>query len=96
MATAALQVLRKDPQAVLDYTIDWGSRGWLQGGDTIASSAWVVPSGITQDSATHAATTATVWLSGGTVGADYTITNRITTVGGRTDDRSLIIQVRER
>lgn len=44
----------KDPNAVLDYTIDWGSGGWLPVGDTIASATWstdgaslAAPGGIT-------------------------------------------------
>lgn len=30
----------KDPGAKLDYTIDWGSGGWMPAGDAIASAAW--------------------------------------------------------
>jgi hypothetical protein len=37
-----------------------------------------------------------VWLSGGTLGTDYLITNHITTSKSRQDDRSMIIQVRQR
>jgi hypothetical protein len=37
-----------------------------------------------------------VWLSGGTVGERYTVTTRITTSAGRTDDRSIEIWVRQR
>ena len=45
---------------------------------------------------THTATKATVWLSGGQAGATYTVTNRIVTTGGRTDDRSIAIKVEDR
>lgn len=83
----------KDPDAVLDYQINWST--WLDD-DTISSSSWVIPSGITKDSDTNTTTTATAWLSGGTAGARYTVTNRIVTAGGRTDDRSLHITVIER
>lgn len=41
-------------------------------------------------------TVTTVWLMGGTSGQVYTVTNRITTNQGRTDDRSLTILVEER
>lgn len=83
----------KDPDAVLDYQIDWST--WL-GSDTIASSSWVIPTGITEDSDSNTTTTATVWLSGGTAGTTYTVTNRIVTAGGRTEDRSLTIKCYDR
>ena len=85
----------KDPQAVLDYTIDWTK--WLdEVGDAIATSTWVVPSGLTKVTETNTSKIATVWLSSGTDGTNYTVTNRITTAAGRTDDRSITIRVRER
>ena len=95
----------KDPDAVLDYDIHWndndagtneaGDDGWLQG-DTIATSTWIVPAGLTKDSDSKTTTTATVWLSGGVEGESYVITNRITTAGGRTDDRSAKLVVSSR
>jgi len=85
----------KDPQAVLDYTIDWTK--WLdEAGDAIATSTWIVPTGLTKVTETNTTKLATVWLSGGTVGTNYTVTNRITTAAGRTDDRSITIRVQER
>ena len=83
----------KDPEGVLDYQIDWSS--WLDE-DAISSSSWTVPTGITEDSSTNDTTTATIWLSGGTLGEDYEITNRIVTAGGRTEDRTITIKVRAR
>lgn len=80
----------KDPSAVLDYTIDWSD--WLDT-DTISTSSWTVPSGITQSAETETTTTATVWLSGGTADNVYEVTNTITTAAGRTDQRTLIIHV---
>ena len=83
----------KDPDAVLDYQIDWSD---LLGDDTITSSEWVASDGITIDSNSFADTAATVWLSGGTVGQDYAVTNHITTDGGREDDRTITIMVRQK
>jgi hypothetical protein len=82
----------KDPDAVLDYVIDWET--WLSD-DVIDTSAWTADTGITMDSDSATTTTTTVWLSGGTAGYNYKVENRITTVGGRTDDRTLLIRVRE-
>ncbi len=81
----------KDPNAILDYAVDWAE--YLAGVDTILTSVWIVPAGVTQASATNTSTRAVVWLSGGTAGTSYPVTNRITTAGGRTDDRTMILQV---
>jgi hypothetical protein len=83
----------KDPDAKLDYAGDWSA--WL-GTDTIATSSWTIPDGITMDSETNTATSVLIWLSGGTAGALYDLTNHITTAGGREDDRTITISVEER
>lgn len=86
----------KDPDADLDYKRDWSA--WLTDDDTIETSTWILPDGIEigTGSQSHDATTATIWLKGGTHNENYEITNRITTAGGRTDDRSMTIRVRNR
>lgn len=87
------KIFDKDPDAVLDYTIDWSA--WLVS-DTIATSDWSVQAGLTEDSDSNTTTTATVWLSGGAEGESYSVRNRITTAAGRTDDRTITIRVVER
>lgn len=91
------ELKEKDPSAVLDYFVDWtkdryGGPGWL-GADTITISTWSVPAGITKASESLAAGKATIWLSGGTLGQTYTVTNHITTAGGRQNEQSLYIQI---
>lgn len=83
----------KDPDAVLDYKVDWSD--WLDT-DTIVTSDWTVPTGLTLELETNTATIATAWLSGGTVATSYNVTNEITTADGRTDDRTITIKVKER
>ena len=85
-----------DPQAKLDYAVDWSA--WLQSGETISASTWTVPAGITEATPepSNTATVATIWLTGGTAGQLYTVTNHITTSMGREDDRSLFLRVIER
>ena len=85
----------KDPDALLDYTLDWTP--WL-GGDTIDSSVWILETGITSpgNSVSSEQDKTTVWIQGGEAGSTYKATNRVTTAGGRTDDRTIIINVRER
>jgi hypothetical protein len=82
----------KDPDAVKDYGFDWS--GWL-GTDTIQTSTWIVPTGITKNSDSKTNTMTTIWLSGGTAGQSYDLTNRIVTAGGRTEDRTGVIKVKE-
>jgi hypothetical protein len=83
----------KDPNAVLDYQFNWAS--WL-GSDTIQTSTWDVPDGITKTGEDNSDTTATIWLSGGTAGTSYTLVNQIVTAGGRTDERTLVIHVKDK
>ena len=83
-------LFEKDPNAVLDYTVDWTA--WLDS-DTISTSTWIVPSGITEDSSTNDTEKAIIYLSGGTAGEIYSVTNRITTAAGRTDDRTIRIKM---
>lgn len=85
-----LQWPAKDPDEVLDYSIDWSTR---LGDDTIATSAWTVPDGLTGGDETNTTTSTTVWLSGGEDGAWHRVENRITTAGGRTMDQSVTIRI---
>lgn len=89
-----LQSFRKDPSAVKDYTIDWST--WLETGDTLTSSSWTADdAGITIDSDDETTTTGTVWLSGGTAGTSYVLTNEIATAAGRSEKMSICIICKE-
>lgn len=82
----------KDPNAVLDYVLDWTA--WLAS-DTISTSTYQVSGDITKASDTNTTTTTTIFLSGGTPGETYRIRNRITTAGGRTADWTFEVTVRD-
>lgn len=95
----------KDPASVLDWKFDWaaltngsGSSDWLASGETISSRTVTAATGITVDSSsiTDTNTSVTVWLSGGTVGQEYTVTCKIVTSASRTDERTITIQVQDR
>jgi len=81
----------KDPNAIKDYTLDWSE--WLDD-DTISTSSWSVPTGITKVTDSTTSTTTIIWLSSGTQGSDYELFNTITTAGGRTERALLKIQIR--
>lgn len=93
-----MKTFYKDPQSTVDYTFDWGDE--YLGSDTIATSTWILPTGLTNESDSISSNNkrTTVWISGGSNNQRYTVTNRITTnVGfGRTVERSMIIHVMER
>lgn len=88
----------KDPDDVLDYQVDWSV--WLAESspvDTINTSTWTELTGnITIDSESEGPTNTTVWLSGGTSGQKYVLTNRIATIGGRSKDDYIMIIVNEK
>jgi hypothetical protein len=89
----ALEKFIKDPDAVLDYEIDWSE--WLVT-DTISASTWAADTGLTVDSDSFTDTATTVWLSGGVVGTSYEVVNHITTANGREDDRTIIIKCKNK
>ena len=84
----------KDPDSVLDYQFDWSL--WLEAGDEIDTSTWAVPAGITKDSDVNTIDTTTIWLSGGTLHEKYEIVNRIVTAGGRTDERTITMRIKQK
>jgi hypothetical protein len=98
VTSTGLPSIRKDPDAVLDYTFNWAD--YLQPtADTIASVAWVTPTApgsITVVSSSSTPTTATAFVSGGVLGQKEVLTCRITTTGGRVDDRSVLLRIVER
>lgn len=82
----------KDPDAVLDYRVDFAL--WLAG-DTIATVEFFVADGVVViDSSSHDATSATVWLSGGSA-PSARLTCRITTAGGRATDKTFTVRIRD-
>lgn len=101
-AVLATNYFSKDPDSVLDYAINWSGDPdsdqpgpWLNDGDTIATSVWVVPDGLIKTNEDKTATLTTIWLSGGVLGKKYDVVNRITTAQGRTEDRTLHFTIEE-
>lgn len=97
----------KDPAAILDWYFDWaaltnktGESDWLAGGETImAHTVTVAPAGelvVASSAAINGATAVQVWLSGGAAGATYRVTCQVVTSAGRTDERSMMVKVRQR
>ena len=93
-----MSLLLKDPDAVLDYSIDWGAE--YLGGDLLAESAWSAtpyePGGVAIVGSQFDATTASVKASGGLPGRLYRLVNQVVTAAGRTDSRSIVLRVEAR
>ncbi len=92
-SSSPIVAYNKDPDAVSDYTFNWAN--WL-GDDQIVTSTWTVPAGVNNVGATNSTSTSTIWLSGGVAGTAYSVYCEITTVGGRTDKRTMKINVLDR
>lgn len=89
-----MKVCLHDPAAKLDYAVDW--TGWLREGETITASTWNAPDGLTTSLPGHADGIATIWVTGGTIGTSYRLTNHITTSEGREDERSITVVATDR
>lgn len=83
----------KDPDETIDFPFNWKPELY---GDTIFTSTFLLPDGLTQVSTSNTTNTATIFVSGGSTGQTYRITNRIVTIGGRTFDRTINVLVQER
>lgn len=93
-----MTLLLKDPDAVVDYLIDWGAE--YLGEDLLAESEWTVdpdePGGVTVTGSNFDASTSTVNASGGAPGQIYRLVNQVTTALGRVDSRSIVVRVEKR
>lgn len=84
----------KAPAAVVDYGVRWAR--YLAEGDSLATSTWSIAGTATLSAPAISGTDTRVWITGGTAGENLVLTNRITTVLGRTDERSFSVPVRQR
>jgi hypothetical protein len=93
-----MTIFLKDPNASIDYSIDWDTDGYLADGETISTSTWVVDpvAGVTTVSSSNDTTTTTITISGGTAGQVIKLVNRIVTSAGRTDDRTITVRIEDR
>jgi hypothetical protein len=86
----------KDPEEVLDYTIDWTDR---LSDDTITVSEWAMSEDnedelLIEDSNLISGETTVIWLSAGTLGVTYSLTNHITTAAGREMDQTVRLKIK--
>lgn len=89
----------KDPDAELDYSWDWSA--WLAAStppDTIQSFQVLLTGSVTASvgSTAEDAGIVTAMILGGASGDKIAATCRITTAGGKIDDRTVYLKVKER
>jgi hypothetical protein len=90
--------LLKDPDARLDYLVDWGAE--YLGEDQIESSVWEVApdevDGVAVAGSSFDDKTATVQAEGGVAGRRYRLINHVVMASGRRDSRSIVLRVEKR
>lgn len=93
-----MRKVEQDKDEVLDWSFDYTG---VLNGDTVLSSTWALaassPTDIVVSNPSEANGITTVWLSGGTYGRIYTVTNEVTmTPSGRVFNRSLQVRIVEK
>lgn len=88
--------IAKAPGSTLDYSIDLSAWIALIPGDALNGATWTMTAGLTKVSSSFTATSATVWLSGGRRTSQESATCVFTTVLGRTDQRTIYLQINDR
>lgn len=93
-----MTLLLKDPDAVLDYAVDWAAE-YLDG-DALAASEWTVSpdeaGGVSVVGNRIEPGLAIVQVGGGAAGRIYRLTNHVVLVSGREDSRSIMLRVEKR
>ncbi|MCF2514584.1 hypothetical protein LVY65_05830 [Sphingomonas sp. G124] len=93
-----MTLLLKDPEATLDYSVDWGCE--YLAGDALASSDWAISpaevGGVSVVSSRFDLLMAAVQVEGGIAGRLYRLANHVVTVEGREDSRSIMLRVEKR
>jgi hypothetical protein len=85
----------KDPDETLDYQINFGSL--LESSETVTSSTFTPDAGLTKVSESFtSAGISTVFISGGTNGTTYKVKCEITTSGGRTYNRTIFVEIKDK
>ena len=93
-----MTLLLKDPEAALDYAVDWGAD--YLASETLAESDWrvtpVEAGGVDVVDSRFDEATATVTAAGGVLGHLYQLTNHVLLSSGRTDSRSIVLRIEKR
>ena len=93
-----MTLLLKDPDAVLDYMVDWGAEYLDE--DVLIDSSWSVSpdesGGVSVTGSGFDGKTATVTAAGGIAGRIYRLVNQVVLASGRVDNHSITLRVERR
>ena len=93
-----MTLLLKDPEATLDYSIDWGAQ--YLSDDCLVDSKWRVEpqeaGGLTVMGSQFDAKVATAQVAGGLLGHVYRLSNHVVTLSGHEDRRSVTLRLDKR
>jgi hypothetical protein len=93
-----MTLLLKDPEAALDYAVDWGLE-YLTGETLAQSDRHVAPveiGGLSVVSSALDGKIARATAAGGVAGHLYQLTNHVVLSSGLTDSRSIVLRVEKR
>ena len=100
MVTKPIAIHYKDPAENLDYSVDWSPA--LKTGESVTASSWVITPKTVGDTTLLTGITSfgtngtTIWLSAGTDGGQYDVTNTVVTNQARTFERTFRIILQQR
>lgn len=83
----------KSSDSNLDYAIDWSKL--LSTGETIVSSVWEAPVGLTISRQQVVGSVVSCFIAGGVTGEQYKVYNKITTSDDLIDERYFVIKVQD-
>lgn len=93
-----MTLLLKDPEATLDYCVDWGAE--YLAGDVLSESGWTISpaeaGGLSIVTNRFDLLVSSVQVGGGVAGHIYRLTNHVVTAEGREDSRSIMLRVEKR
>jgi hypothetical protein len=93
-----MTLLLKDPEAALDYAVDWGVEYLTD--ETLQQSSWQVTpveiGGLSVVASSFDQKIASVTAAGGVAGHLYQLSNHVVLSSGLTDSRSIVLRVEKR
>jgi hypothetical protein len=93
-----MTLLLKDPEAALDYAVDWGAE--YLNGDTLVQSEWQVTpvetGGLSVTASAFDTKIASATAAGGVTGHLYQLTNHVLLSSGLRDSRTIVLRAEKR